>query len=112
VASAAAFNYTPDNRPDFVAPIYAYVPPLPGGFDKVADDAPPLFLAAATDDGLHLVPNTLDLYKKWLDGGHQAEVHIYAKGGHGFGMNKQHLPVDTWIDRFGDWLLFNGFLKN
>jgi acetyl esterase/lipase len=111
VASSAAFNYTAENRPDFVAPVYAYVPPLPGAYDKVPTDAPPLFLAAATDDGLHLVPSTLDLYNKWLSSGHQAEVHIYAKGGHGFGMSKQHLPVDHWIDRFGEWLVFNGFLQ-
>ena len=109
VASSAAFNYTAENRPDFVAPIYAYV--IPGGFGAVPADAPPMFLAAATDDGLHLVPSTISLYNKWLDSGHQAELHIYAKGGHGFGMNKQHLPVDSWTDRFGEWLKFNNYIK-
>ena len=29
---------------------------------------------------------------------------MYAKGGHGFGMRKQNLPTDHWIDRFADWL--------
>jgi hypothetical protein len=33
-----------------------------------------------------------------------AELHIYAQGGHGFGMRTQNLPSDTWIDRFGEWL--------
>jgi lysophospholipase L1-like esterase len=36
---------------------------------------------------------------------------MYTKGGHGFGMRVQHLPSDTWIDRFGDWLKVNGYLK-
>ena len=33
---------------------------------------------------------------------------MYAKGGHGFGMNKQGLPTDQWVDRFGDWLQEQG----
>jgi len=37
--------------------------------------------------------------------GHPVELHLYAQGGHGFGMKKQGLPSDHWIDRFGDWLL-------
>jgi hypothetical protein len=31
-------------------------------------------------------------------------MHIYAKGDHGFGMNINHQPADTWIERFADWL--------
>ena len=108
LASASAFDYTMDNRPDFVAPIYPFVPstltmPVP-------KDAPPLFIAAATDDEYHLVPMSLGLYSKWLKAGHSAEIHIYSKGGHGFGMNRQNQPSDAWIDRFGDWLQIQGFL--
>ena len=102
LASASCFDYTPANRPDFVAPIYPYVPPfLPSTPPK---DAPPLFIAAATDDEYHLVPMSLALYQKWLTAGLSAEMHIYSKGGHGFGMNRQNQPSDTWIERFGDWL--------
>jgi hypothetical protein len=36
---------------------------------------------------------------------------MYAKGGHGFGMHKQILPTDHWIDRFTEWLEFQGWLK-
>jgi hypothetical protein len=36
---------------------------------------------------------------------------MYSKGGHGFGMNKQGLPTDHWIERFGDWLDGQGFMK-
>jgi acetyl esterase/lipase len=108
LASASAYDYTIDNRPDFIAPIYPFVPPsLP---TTVPKDAPPLFIAAATDDEYHLVPMSLGLYSKWLAAGHSAEIHIYSKGGHGFGMNQQNQPSDTWIDRFGDWLRIQGFL--
>ncbi|HEX9511942.1 MAG TPA: alpha/beta hydrolase [Puia sp.] len=108
LASASAFDYTIESRPDFVAPVYAYVPPaLPMIVPK---DAPPLFITAATDDELHLVPMSIDLYSKWLAAGHSAEIHIYSKGGHGFGMNKKNQPSDTWIERFGDWLQVQGLL--
>lgn len=109
VAASAAFNYTPENRPDFVAPVYAYMPPSLQG--PVLADAPPMFIAAATDDNLGLASHSVDLYSKWLAAKKQAELHIYEKGGHGFGMHKQNIPTDTWIERFGDWLGLMGFLK-
>jgi len=108
LASASAFDYTIDNRPDFVAPIYPFVPSTLTM--TVPKDAPPLFIAAATDDEYHLVPMSLGLYSKWLATGHSAEIHIYSKGGHGFGMNRQNQPSDAWIERFGDWLQIQGFL--
>lgn len=109
VAASTAFNYTPENRPDFVAPVYAFMPPSLQG--TVAADAPPLFVAAATDDGLGLAPHSVDLYSKWLAAKKPAEIHIYEQGGHGFGMHHQNIPTDTWIDRFGDWLGLLGYLK-
>jgi acetyl esterase/lipase len=110
VAASSAFNYTPENRPDFVAPIYAFMPPSLQG--EVPADAPPMFIAAATDDNLGLASHSVDLYSKWLAAKKPAELHMYEKGGHGFGMHKQDIPTDTWIERFGDWLGLNGFLKS
>ena len=109
LVGVSAFDTAATSRPDFVAPIYAYIPPF---VPKTAQkDAPPLFVAAASDDELHLVPMSLDIYSKWLAAGRSAELHIYSKGGHGFGMNRQNQPSDTWIDRFGDWLQVQGLLK-
>jgi len=109
VAATSAYNYTADDRPDFVAPIYPFIPPTLQG--TIAADAPPLFLAAASDDGLNLAPQSADMYAKWIAAKHQAELHLYTKGGHGFGMSKQDIPTDNWIDRYGDWLGFLGLLK-
>ena len=109
VAASAAFKYSNDNRPDFVAPIYAFMPASLQG--EVPKDAPPMFLAAANDDQLGLAPHSVDLYNKWTASKHTVELHLYAKGGHGFGMRSQNIPTDTWIDRFGDWLSVLGFLK-
>jgi acetyl esterase/lipase len=109
VAAASAFNYTEDNRPDFVAPIYGYMPSQIQG--AVLDNAPPLFLTVASDDNLGLASHSIDLYKKWLAAKKPVELHAYQKGSHGFGMHKLNIPTDTWIERFGDWLNLLGYLK-
>lgn len=110
VASSVGFNYTQETRPDFVAPIYlAYSWTIK---DKgVPSDAPPMFILAATDDPLGLASHSLDLYRDWTALKKPAELHLLAKGGHGFGMNKQNQPTDSWIERFADWLQFQGLLK-
>ncbi|MEO8076643.1 MAG: hypothetical protein ABI818_09965 [Acidobacteriota bacterium] len=33
-----------------------------------------------------------------------AEIHIYQQGGHGFGTRSRNQPVDSWLDRFNEWL--------
>jgi hypothetical protein len=40
-----------------------------------------------------------------------AEIHIYARGGHGFSFKKKNLPVDGWVDRLDDWMNDRGLLK-
>lgn len=109
VTAGTAFNYTVDNRPDFVAPIYAYIPTYLRG--NIASDAPPMFLVAASDDPLGLATHSVEVYTNWLNAKHSAELHLYTKGVHGFGMQKQNIPTDAWIDRFAEWLGFLGLLK-
>lgn len=109
VAAAAAFNYSPENKPNFIAPVYPYFPPEMHG--KIENNAPSLFVAAASDDQLGLAPHSAELYSKWQAAQKTAELHLYAKGGHGFGMKTQNLPSDKWIESFGDWLNLQGLLK-
>ncbi len=104
--ASVAQTYDPESRPDFVAPVYAYCGAILG--DKVPADAPPMFLALASDD--RIADGNPDLYKKWRNAGRPAELHIYPKGGHGFALVKQHLPVDLWPDRFMEWLDREGLL--
>ena len=108
VTSSTLFNYTKENRPDFAAPIYPYFPSSMHG--TVSNDAPPIFILTASNDGLGLAPHSIDLYSKWLSAKHDAELHMYAKGDHGFGMRTQNLPTDNWIERFYDWLGVQGLL--
>ena len=111
VTMGVGFDYSAANRPDFLAPIYPYLGPMAIAKQTVPTDAPPLFVCAASDDQLQLAPHSTKLYTDWLAAGKIAEVHIYQKGGHGFGMRKQNLPTDSWIDRFGEWLQLNNFLS-
>ena len=109
VAAGVGLRYGPDGRPAFVAPIYGAAEMFKDA--RVPVDAPPMFVAAATDDQLGLAPESLTLYEKWTGAHKSAELHMYAKGGHGFGMRKQNLPTDHWIERFSDWLQLQGWLK-
>lgn len=109
VAAGVALHDSPEGRPSFAAPIYAAASrfkdtPLPA-------NAPPIFLAAATDDQLGLANDSVSLYEKWTAAHKSAELHMFANGGHGFGMRKQGLPSDEWIDRLWDWLNSQGFAK-
>jgi acetyl esterase/lipase len=74
----------------------------------VPADAPPLFTVIAQDDKL-LYRLAEGLYSDWTDAERSAEMHIYRRGEHGFGMVKQGKPSDKWIDLFRDWLVDLGF---
>ncbi len=88
----------------FVAPIYGGET----GGATVPADAPPLFTVIAQDDRL-LFKVVEGLYADWSNADRPAELHIFARGGHGFGMVRQNIPVDRWIDLFADWLRDRGF---
>ena len=109
LTASVALNYSPETRPDFVAPIYlAYNWAIKG--DGVPSDAPPMFLLAASDDQLGLAPQSVELYQDWTAARKPAELHLFSRGGHGFGMRRQNLPSDRWTERFADWLDVQGFL--
>jgi acetyl esterase/lipase len=93
------------------APPMAFVAAIYGGETRgkpVPVDAPPLFTLIAQDDRL-LFKMVEGLYADWSNADRPAELHIFARGAHGFGMVKQNLPVDRWIDLLGDWLVDRGF---
>jgi hypothetical protein len=58
-----------------------------------------MFAVAATDDQLGLARQSVALYEKGTGTNKSAELHTYAKDGHGFGMREQNLSTDHWIDR-------------
>jgi acetyl esterase/lipase len=70
---------------------------------RVTKFTPPAFLVHAADDAGVKVDNSIVFFQACQRAGVPAELHIYPKGGHGFGLvNKTH--PDRWMDRLGNWL--------
>ena len=88
------------SRPDFAVVVY---PGFQPGAVTVPKDAPPTFLVCADNDRSHAVV-TVNLYLDLQKQGVSSEMHIYAAGGHGFGMKASDLPVATWPDRLMEWM--------
>ena len=105
LATYVGLEAPPAARPDFIVAIY-------GGDARggVGPDAPPLFTLVAADDPLCLRA-CIDTFERWRAAGRPAELHVYAQGGHGFGMLRRGLPVDTWTERVADWMAAQGYLR-
>lgn len=97
-----------NSRPDFQVLVY------PGGplvtALTIPKDDPPAFLTCAYDDS---VANVLlpQLYLRFREAGVPAELHIYSRGGHGFGLRDSKLPVGTWTARVQDWMADLGLMS-
>jgi acetyl esterase/lipase len=89
------------SRPDFAIVVYPGYRP---GTVTVPQDAPPTFLVCADNDRSHVV-TTVNLYLDLEKQGVSSEMHIYAAGGHGFGMRESNLPVASWPDRLKQWMV-------
>ncbi|MEA1787424.1 alpha/beta hydrolase [Arenibacter sp. GZD96] len=106
VTMGVALQATKENRPNFIVPVYPWMTVV--GDYEVPQDAPPMLVICASDDPLDLAAPSASLYAAWLQAGKPVGMHMYAKGGHGFGMRKQNLPSDKWIERFYEWSLAEG----
>jgi len=103
------------SRPDFLIPIYAaYLatkddPWTLSPLVRVTADTPPTFMVVANDDKDRGAQAAL-LLVALKKAGVPAELHVYAKGGHGYGMRPSDNPVSTWPERCADWLRSSGLL--
>ena len=112
-------------RPDFAILLYPghlWTPDdeRPAG-DKGADlrlrpdirlraDTPPTFLLQAEDDQVDDVRHSLTYYVALKKAGVPAEMHLYAQGGHAFGIRPTKLPIGHWPALVEQWLLTIGIL--
>jgi acetyl esterase/lipase len=107
IAINAVLEHDSLSCPNFAAGIYP-------GYRKVSrvpDDAPPVFIAIADDDELVAPISSARLYEDWHIAGKSVELHIFANGGHGFGMHKQHLLSDPWTELFKHWMASHGYIS-
>ncbi|WP_282049659.1 alpha/beta hydrolase [Maribacter aquivivus] len=109
VTMGVTFNYTAANKPNFIVPVYPWMTVISDY--TVPEDAPPMLVICASDDPLKLAKPSADLYSAWLTSGKITGMHMYSKGGHGFGMKTQNLPSDNWIVRFHEWALTENLTK-
>lgn len=70
----------------------------------VSAKTPPTFLVLADNDRAVVPQNSIRYYLALKENNVPAEMHIYAEGGHGFGMRKNNIPTDNWPNLFVDWV--------
>jgi acetyl esterase/lipase len=70
---------------------------------QVTTQTPRTFLVHAQDDDAVKVENSLDYYRACRTHHVPTEMHLYPKGGHGFGMNNP-TTKDAWMERLRNWL--------
>jgi acetyl esterase/lipase len=96
------------SRPDFAVAVY------PGHIATDADtlnpnvpvsrDTPPTFLVQAEDDHVDGVHQSLVYYSALKKAGVPVEMHLYAHGGHAFGLRRTQLPITNWPRLVEVWL--------
>ena len=98
-------------RPDFAVAIYPghMLENTSKPFDlnpaiPVTSHTPPTFLLQAEDDPVDDVENSLVYYAALKKAGVSAEMHLYAHGGHAFGLRRTKLPVTGWPLLVETWL--------
>lgn len=88
-------------RPAFQALVYPAIPKEM----NLSKDTPPAFLACGENDRQNISQGLPELYLAMKKAGASAELHVYAKVGHGFGFRPTTKgPVAAWPQRFLDWL--------
>jgi acetyl esterase/lipase len=70
---------------------------------QVTGQTPPTFLVHASDDDAVVSENSILFYQSLIKNKVPGEVHIYEKGGHGFGMNNP-TTKDQWMERCLNWM--------
>jgi acetyl esterase/lipase len=77
---------------------------------RVRADTPPTFLLQAQNDDVDTVEESLAYYVALQKAGVPAELHLYAKGGHAFGLRPTNLPIGRWPQLVEQWLHTIGML--
>jgi acetyl esterase/lipase len=103
-------------RPDFAILLYS-------GYLKAKDknelapglsipkETPPIFLAHGGDDIISSPEHSVVMYQALKRAGVPAELHIYAKATHDFGVRPSDQPCSTWTRSCAEWLRHHGLLK-
>ncbi len=97
-------------RPDFAVGVYPGHLWIGGNDYKlnpnvpVTRQTPPTFLVQAEDDNVDGVNQSLAYYIALKNAGVPVEMHLYAHGGHAFGLRRTQLPITRWPQLVNTWL--------
>jgi acetyl esterase/lipase len=100
-------------RPDFAVMLYSGYFRKDGALSptiRETPQAPPMLLFHATDDKVSDAEHSVTMYLAMKRIGVPAELHVYASGGHGWGVRKVGHPCEGWTDRTLEWLRSRGIL--
>jgi acetyl esterase/lipase len=104
------------SRPDFAVVVYPGHLWTPGTTltlrhdIQVRADTPPTFLLHAEDDDVDDVKHSLTYYAELKKMGVPVEMHLFARGGHAFGLRRTDLPIGRWPALVEQWLQTIGML--
>ena len=70
----------------------------------VTRETPPTFLVQAENDHVDSVNDSLAYYIALKKAGVPVEMHLYAQGGHAFGLRRTKFPITTWPQLVETWL--------
>lgn len=96
-------------RPDFSVVVYpGYMAPAEQNYAPNSEihptaNTPPTFIVQAEDDPVH-VENAVVYFMQLKNAKVPAELHVYAQGGHGYGLRRTALPVTAWPQAVETWL--------
>jgi len=77
---------------------------------KVTPNTSPTLIVQAWDDPIDPVCNSLVYAKELNEAGVPSEIHLFAKGGHAFGLREKQLPIANWPTLVEQWLKGLGIL--
>lgn len=103
-------------RPDFAVLVYPAYLTLKDDGDKIApelritSETPPTFLVQTQDDSVR-VETSLFYYLALKQAKVPAELHVYPRGGHGYGLRRTADPVTAWPERAAEWMRSLGVLE-
>lgn len=78
--------------------------------EQVTNDTPPAFLVATTADKSVPVENSIEFYEALHRAGVPAELHLYERGPHGFGLKPGYGATSEWPRLCEQWLRLHGWL--
>ena len=78
---------------------------------QVTANTPPTFLVHTAEDKAVPLENSLAFFTALRRAGVPAELHLYEKGPHGFGMRQGHGPTSDWPQRCAEWMRSHGWIK-